>query len=425
MLAVIVSLKNDPMNWKKLTAEQINTRINKAISENIDYRKDPVLGIPGTYLDPEEFYEDAPFLEQAPFLKTLISNPNNIGCHTLIGPSGPFPGTQKIEIELIKLCAEEIFKGEEDQQDGYVTSGGTEANIYAIWVYRNMFMKEYNAKAEEIAIVYSSDSHYSMPKAGNLLQLKSIVLPVDNVSRQIDIEQAIDLLREAKSNGKKYFIVVSNLSTTMFGSIDDINKLTKIFKEEELVFKLHIDAAFGGFIFPFINEDDSYSFRNSDISSVTIDAHKMLQAPYGTGIILMRKGLVPYVMTEEAQYIPGKDQTLCGSRSGANAVAVWMILMAHGAEGWKFKMRSLIDRTDEICTNLDRIGVKYFRNPDLNIIAIRSEYVEQQLAERYQLVPDTFHSDASWYKIVVMPHIRKGVMDRFLTELAITAKKVS
>lgn len=77
------------------------------------------------------------------------------------------------------------------------------------------------------------------------------------------------------------------MGTTMFGSVDDIDKITKILNKEKINYKLHVDGAFGGFIYPFINSKSNYSFKNSNITSFTIDAHKMLQAPYGTGIFLI------------------------------------------------------------------------------------------------------------------------------------------
>ena len=106
------------------------------------------------------FYEDAPFLENAPFLSTLIANPNHIGCHTIGETEKIFKGTQELEKELIKLCAEEIFCGEQDAQDGYVASGGTEANIQALWIYRNYFLSHHKAQINEIGVIYSEDSHY-------------------------------------------------------------------------------------------------------------------------------------------------------------------------------------------------------------------------------------------------------------------------
>jgi glutamate/tyrosine decarboxylase-like PLP-dependent enzyme len=203
----------------------------------------------------------------------------------------------------------------------------------------------------------------------------------------------------------------------MFGSVDDITAVTRLLKKMEVSFRLHIDAAFGGFIYPFTNKDSVFNFQNPDITSITIDAHKMLQSPYGTGIFLIRKGFMKYVCTDEAQYIPGKDYTLCGSRSGANAVAIWMILHIHGSEGWTKKMRELQLQTNEFCRELDSLNIQYFRNPYLNIIAIRSKYVPKFLAEKYHLVADSYEHEPEWYKIVVMPHVNRYFLDSFFTEL--------
>src|SRR5690606_13815674 len=286
-----------------------------------------------------------------------------------------------------------------------------------MWTYRNYFMQEKGAKASEIAVIYSQDSHYSMPKGVNLLGLTSRILKVEDATRQIEHTDLENAVSELQAQGIKHFIFILNLSTTMFGSVDDIDRITAYLRQENLDFKLHIDAAFGGFIYPFTNPDSSFSFRNPDITSITIDAHKMLQTPYGTGIFLIRKNWMQYVCTDEAQYIPGKDFTLCGSRSGANAISVWMILRTHGSDGWRVKMQMLNDRTTRLCSKLTEMGIKYFRNPHINIIAIISSHISKQLAEKYHLVADTYEREASWYKIVVMPHVRQGILDQFINEL--------
>ena len=177
------------MYWEKLSHKEINDRVSEALAENTNYKADPILGVPATYLDEEEFYADAPFLEDAPYLRTLIANPNHIGCHTLEEKKGQgiFKGTQELERTLIKLIAEEIFQGEKDKQDGYVATGGTEANIEALWIYRNYFQKEFGAKSHEIGVLYSKDTHYSIPKGGNILDIKSIILDVNDDDRQINI----------------------------------------------------------------------------------------------------------------------------------------------------------------------------------------------------------------------------------------------
>ena len=406
------------MYWDKLSHEQINTKIEEALNDNLSYRKEKILGVPASYLDEEQFYDYAPFLENSPFLKTLIANPNHIGCHTLGGEAEPFfKGTQKIENELIELCAEEILGGEKGQQDGYVAPGGTEANIQAIWIYRNYFIKEFGAQSDEIAVVYSQDSHYSMPKGANILNVKSIVLDVDDATRMIMQEDLERKIEKAQKEGLKYFIIVMNMSTTMFGSVDDINRVTDYLEKKRIDYKVHVDGAFGGFIYPFTNDKSSYSFKNNRISSFTLDGHKMLQSPYGTGVFIIREGFMNYALTEEASYVQGKDYTICGSRSGANAVALWMILKTHGSDGLKVKMRNLTAKAASVCSQLTKMGVEFYQNPYLNIVTMRGNYISVHLAKKYSLVPDSHSNKPNWYKIVVMDHVKKGVLDSFLIEL--------
>ena len=405
------------MNWPKLSTQNIKLRIFEALSKNLNYRTENILGIPATYLDTDVFYDDAPFLKEAPFLSMLVANPNHIGCHTLAGEKEPiFKGSQEIEKDLVRICAEEIFGAEPKSYDGYVASGGTEANIEACWIYRNYFEKELGAKAEEIVLIYSEDSHYSFPKASNLLALRSVVFKVQADTREVDMKDLEEKLLAEIKKGTRYFIVNVNLSTTMFGSVDDIDKMTDLFNLLNVEYKLHVDAAFGGFIYPFTNPGSRHNFLNPNVSSITIDGHKMLQAPYGTGIFLVRKHLMEYVCTEEASYVQGKDYTLCGSRSGANAACVWMILHMHGSVGWTVKMNHLLDKTNSLCSALDGMGVEYYRNPYLNIIAIKSSYVSLSLANNFCLVPDN-HQNPQWYKIVMMPHVKAGILDNFVSQL--------
>ena len=406
------------MYWDKLSNEKINEQIKAALDLNMNYKKNSIIGVPGSYLDEEQFYDDAPFLEDSPFLKTLIANPNHIGCHTLEEEAEPFfKGTQQLEIDMINICAEQILRGEENEQDGYVSPGGTEANIQALWIYRNYFKEEFNAKTNEIAVVYSEDSHYSMPKGANILNINSIVLKVDNNTRMIVQDDMEDQLKSAQDNGIKYFIVVMNMATTMFGSVDDINRVSSFFEKNNLNFKLHVDGAFGGFIYPFTNEKNSYSFQNKSITSFTLDGHKMLQTPYGTGIFIIKKGYMKYALTEEAKYVKGKDYTICGSRSGANALSIWMILKTHGSDGLKVKMRNLIDKAATVSSKLTKLNVAHYRNPHLNIITIRGKHITPQLAKKYSLVPDSHNENPAWYKMVIMDHVKKGVLDAFMLDL--------
>ncbi len=404
------------MHWESYSHKKIKESIFDALEQNLDYRQKTVLGLPASFLDTEVFYHDAPFLKDAPFLSAMIANPNHIGCHTLNESETAFEGTQKIEAELINLCAKEIFGGQDSGYDGYVASGGTEANIQAIWVLKRYYEQEFGARSQDITLVYTEDAHYSMPKAASLLSLDRMVLPVDKKTRTITGE-SLELFKKEQANGKKYFIIVLNMGTTMFGSVDDIDPVTAWADELNLNYKIHIDGAFGGFIYPFTDSKSKLTFDHPKINSFTLDGHKMLQSPYGTGIYITRKGYMEYALTEEANYVKGKDYTLVGSRSGANAIAVWMIMRTYGSEGWKMKIKKLIEKTNRLCDQLSDMGIRYYRNPNMNIVTMEASQIDPQIAKEFMLVPDTHDDRPNWYKIVVMDHVTQGQLDRFLMKV--------
>ena len=404
------------MEWKKLSPSKISARVFSALSKNKDYTEELVLGVPASYLDPKVFQPDDKLLADAPFLSSLVLNPNHIGCHTLNESEPFFAGTQELEREAIAICAEEILKAQEGEYDGYVAAGGTEANIQAIWVYRNVFLQDFNAKHDDIALICSEHSHYSMDKAANLLNISIHKVRVSE-DFQLDAEQLDQTLLELKKQGKKYIIAVANMMTTMYGSVDAPKTYIDALKAHDFEFRLHVDGAYGGFYYPFSNEDFELNFDTPEISSVTLDAHKMVQAPYGTGILIIRKGLINYAQTEEASYVEGQDFTLSGSRSGANAVAVWMILSTYGKFGWFEKIYVLQKRTDWLCEKLDEIGIEYYRNKFSNIVTMKAEQVGKMIAEKFGLVPDDHHNP-SCYKVVVMDHVEVEKLQLLVNDIA-------
>ncbi|WP_066758248.1 pyridoxal phosphate-dependent decarboxylase family protein [Crocinitomix algicola] len=407
--------------WTKKSEEEIKRIVFDALDKNINYDEEGVLGVPASYLDDKVFNQDAAFLKEAPFLYSMVKNPNHIGCHTLGKSESFFGGTQALERELIEICAVDILKGEPEKQDGYVASGGTEANIQAIWIYRNYFKSEFNADPSEIAIVCSEDSHYSMDKAANLLSLKILKFPVTDDTRSLTETGVEATLKEAKANGIKYFISIANMMTTMYGSVDDINILLTALKKHAVAYRIHVDGAYGGFYYPFTTKSTDLTFQNTEISSFTLDAHKMAQSPYGTGIFLIRKGLIGYVNTQEASYVEGEDFTLIGSRSGANAVAVWMILAKNGPYGWHEKIFILQKRAEWLCQELERLDIAFFRNPMSNIITIRANFVPIEIVKKYGLVPDN-HSTPKWYKVVIMDHVTVDKLALLIEDLKLRQK---
>lgn len=80
------------------------------------------------------------------------------------------------------------------------------------------------------------------------------------------------------------------------------------------------------------------------------------------------------------------------------------------------RLQKLLDRTDNICDALDEMGIEYYRHPSMNIVAIKAKYISHEIAHKYHLVSDDYHNP-QWWKVVVMMHVDKPVIDNFLVEL--------
>lgn len=149
------------------------------------------------------------------------------------------------------------------------------------------------------------------------------------------------------------------------------------------------------------------------------DAPFLEHAPFLRTMIANPNHIGCHTLEKEAQFVPGLDSTLCGSRSGANAVAVWQILHRYGSEGWMAKMKGLWNTSNDLCELLDEMNIPYTRNKHLNIVTMRSGYFSEELAHKYELVADSYEKGVSWWKIVIMPHVKQRFIDDFLNEVKV------
>lgn len=403
------------MYWENLSTKKISEAVNNALSSNIHYDNGKIMGFPSSNLN-EILISDLDLADNLSFIKVLKENPNHIGLHNSKRFEKAYQGTIKLELEALKICAEEIFDAPSGSWEGYFTTGGTEGIMQAMWTFRNHFIKNHHASIDEIAVLSSKDCHYAISKSANIMNLRNIEVPVNGGTREINCRLLKILIRKAMSDRIKYLIVFLTMGTTIFGSVDEPEPIIRILKQTGIHYKIHVDAAFGGFLYPFCMPDNKLAFKNSRIDSISLDAHKILQAPYGSGIFLILKGNLECVKNEKATYLPSYDHTICGSRSGANAVAVWMILKYYGSYGLKKHAEDLILRTNKLCMEFDKLGIHYFRNKYMNIIAVKAKCIPMRLSQKYYIVPDSYVKP-TWWKIIVMNHVKNKIVGCFVNDL--------
>lgn len=244
------------------------------------------------------------------FALSLWINPNN---HALDGGRA----SSAMEKEAVADIARAFGWGE---HLGHLCGGGTMANLEALWIAGRL--------NPEKLVVASSQAHYTHARISDVLGLRFVSLPVDALGR-MDVEKLEELLHSGEVG-----TVVATLGSTATGSIDPLAEIAAL--REKYGFRLHVDAAYGGY-FTLAGNLDSAGRRAFDAmplaDSIVVDPHKHGLQPYGCGCVLFRDPSVgsfyrhdsPYTyFSSEALHL-GEISLEC-SRPGAAAVALWATL---------------------------------------------------------------------------------------------------
>jgi tyrosine decarboxylase / aspartate 1-decarboxylase len=200
---------------------------------------------------------------------------------------------------------------------GHLTSGGTMANLEALWVAGRLEPGK--------TIVASAQAHYTHQRISAVLQLPFETIPCDARGR-MDLEA----LRKRLLRGDVGTIVAA-MGTTATGAVDPLTEILEL--RAKHAFRLHVDAAYGGYfvLAGNLGAETRQSFdRITEADSIVIDPHKHGLQPYGCGCVLFHDPIVgrlyrhdsPYTYFSSGELHLGEISLEC-SRPGAAAVALW------------------------------------------------------------------------------------------------------
>ncbi len=286
------------------------------------------------------------------------------------------PGLAQIEANVVRwLC--EIVKYP-DGASGFLTSGGSLANFGAIVTARRALLPE-NFLA---GTLYTTDQvHHSVQKAAMLAGFPASavrLVPVDSEYRMRpdELEKLVEQDRKA---GKTPFFVIGNAGTTNTGAVDDLSALADISSRQKLW--LHVDGAYGGFFM--LTERGRAVLRGIERSdSVTLDPHKGMFLPYGTGSLLVRDGAaLERAHHAEADYLPtlpdAPDMVDFSKVSPElsrpfRGIRVWLPVKLHGIGTFRRNLDEKLDLTLWATAELRKIpGMEIVAEPQLSIVAFR------------------------------------------------------
>ncbi|MGJ5676050.1 MAG: pyridoxal-dependent aspartate 1-decarboxylase PanP [Nostochopsis sp.] len=283
---------------------------------------------------------------------------------------------------------------------GILVSGGTAANIIALWCARNksLGVKNNFAGVEKAGLVAALDyygyqgavvigselMHYSFEKAVDLLGIGThglIKIPT-NINNQVDLLALRQAVADCQAKNLHIIAIAGIAGTTDSGNIDSLLDIADIAQAANVHF--HVDAAWGGpLIFSEQHRQKLVGIERAD--SVTIDGHKQLYLPMGIGMVFMREPQLASSIEKNASYTMRKGsfdlgkRALEGSRPG---MALFLHAGLHliGVKGYEFLIDAGIEKTQYMA---DRIAAmpefELLSEPDINLLLYR--YIPESLRE--------------------------------------------
>lgn len=213
---------------------------------------------------------------------------------------------------------------------GSFCSGGTIANLTALWAARNTVLpagKGFAGLAQEglaaglqhydyraLAIVVSERGHYSLGKAADILGIgrRNLVAIETDAHNRIRPELLAQRCDELQRAGTRVMAIVGVAGSSETGSIDPLNAMADIAEERGIHF--HVDSAWGGpTLFSRTHRPLLAGIERAD--SVTIDAHKQLYVPMGAGLCVFKRPETLASVEHHAEYIIRKGSKDLGSHS--------------------------------------------------------------------------------------------------------------
>jgi len=266
------------------------------------------------------------------------------------------PGTYLLEKEAVRMLASLLGC---PSAAGFITSGGTESNISALRLARNLW------KVNNPEVIMPESAHYSFRLGAELLgiQLREVPVGEDFIPDMNQVEQLIN---------HNTIALVCSAPEGNFGILDPIEDFSSLAKDKKLF--LHVDGAFGGFILPFMKalkrDVPPFDFKLPGVSSFMTDGHKLGLMPVATGFLLVRdEEMLQAIPTEETVV-----HNITATKPGDHAAIAWAVMQRLGKNGYIESTRNVLSVVDLVAKGIREInGLRLMVIPSMTIVTFTSD----------------------------------------------------
>jgi len=360
------------------------------------------------------------------YQKFISANPNNIGSWSTKVPYG---GTKLLEYEVIQKLID-LYHGQNQNLEGYFTSGGQEGNLYSIWLAKSWVTNKYDL--HQIRLLKTQLTHHSIDKACLISSVERIDIPVNPKTWGMDPQAMETEIKKQIRNGIYGFIISLTFGYPQTGTSDDLQAIDSIIQKlkkqyRKIVISIIIDAAFNGLIEPFITHNFR-PFFTQDVHAFCVDFSKFTAIPYPSGAVLYRKQLRE-IIERSVSVAPISDNTLLGSRSGAPVASVWGIIHRNGISGYnkiinnQIKIKNyFLNEIINIFPDVEIINDPHSLSSGIILSKKYDQVLSRQIEEKYWIYAKkeliTFSNgesrDIRIYKFYFLPHITKKTIDEVI-----------
>lgn len=291
-----------------------------------------------------------------------------------------------------------LFRTPSNDFWGYITNGGTEGNIYGLYLGRELY--------PDGVAYFSRDTHYSVRKGVHLLGLEHYVVRAES-SGEMSYE---DLWQQATRTRHRPAVVVANIGTTMKEGKDDVRKIRTALRDIGINdIYVHSDAALCGPYAPFLDPKPAFDFADG-ADSITLSGHKFLGSPMPCGVVLARKQHVRNIMPPIAG-VGCADMTLGGSRNAFTPIILWYAIRSLGIEGIKRTFHQCEQLAAYATDELNTRGVSAWRNP--RALTVVFPPVEESVKTKWQIATqDVSH-------LIVTPGTSRHQIDALIAAITV------
>jgi tyrosine decarboxylase/aspartate 1-decarboxylase len=276
-------------------------------------------------------------------------------------------GTWGMEREAVAMMASLL--GGDDRAGGFITTGGTESNLAAMRLARN------TGRQAEPEIIAPVTMHFSFRLGAELMGIRLVEIDVDDetyLPRIEDVERAIT----PRTVG-----LVCSAPGGSFGVLDPVEAFADLARRTGLY--LHVDAAFGGFILPFMRDlghpIPPFDLGLDGVSSISTDGHKLGLLPIATGFFLVKDAAMLESIPTERTLI----HTTSSTKPGSRAAAAWATLHHLGREGYVRSTAHVIGLADIIAEGVTAIpGMSLAAPRFISIVGFTSSTIDLELVHR-------------------------------------------